>query len=124
MAAFHTVAWLLVVLPAVLFVPGPVRHNAGIYALRLCLPLMLCAVFYANYLVLVPHWFIRRRFKAYACANIVMLALLSLGFKNIRLGPTLPAFLSPGIAKVLSEAFGIRGITDPATDVEAMMSGK
>lgn len=78
MAAFHTVAWLLVVLPAVLFVPGPVRHNAGIYALRLCLPLMLCAVFYANYLFLVPHWFIRRRFKAYACANIVMLALLSL----------------------------------------------
>ena len=57
-------------------------------------------------------------------AVAVLLALLSLGFKNIRLGPTLPAFLSPGIAKVLSEAFGIRGITDPATDVEAMMSGK
>ncbi len=57
-------------------------------------------------------------------AVAVLLALLSLGFKNIRLGPTLPAFLSPGIVKVLSEAFGIRGITDPATDVDAMMEGK
>ena len=78
LAAFHIVAWLLVVLPAVLFVPGPVRHNAEIYALRLCLPLMLCAVFYANYLFLVPRCFVRRRFRAYACANLVMLAVLSL----------------------------------------------
>lgn len=43
-------------------------------------------------------------------AVIVLLALLHLGVKNIHLGPTLPAFLSPGVAKVLVEAFGIGGI--------------
>lgn len=42
-------------------------------------------------------------------AVIVLLALLSLGVKNIHLGPTLPAFLSPGVAKVLVEQFGIAG---------------
>ncbi len=43
-------------------------------------------------------------------AVIVLLALLSLGIKNIHLGPTLPAFLSPNVAKVLVENFGIAGI--------------
>lgn len=43
-------------------------------------------------------------------AVIVLLALLHLGVRNIRLGPTLPAFLSPGVAQVLVETFGIRGI--------------
>ena len=56
-------------------------------------------------------------------AVAVLLALLALGFKGIRLGPTLPAFLSPGVAKVLTEKFGIRGIADAPTDVGAMMNG-
>jgi hydroxylamine reductase len=43
-------------------------------------------------------------------AVIVLLALLSLGIKDIHLGPTLPAFLSPNVAKVLVEKFGIAGI--------------
>lgn len=51
-------------------------------------------------------------------AVIVLLALLSLGVKNIHLGPTLPAFLSPNVAKVLVENFGIAGISDVATDLE------
>lgn len=51
-------------------------------------------------------------------AVIVLLALLALGVKNIHLGPTLPAFLSPNVAKVLIENFGIAGITDVDTDLE------
>ena len=43
-------------------------------------------------------------------AVIVLLALLSLGVKNIHLGPTLPAFLSPNVAKILVDTFGIAGI--------------
>ena len=43
-------------------------------------------------------------------AVAVLLALLSLGFRNIRIGPTLPAFLSPGVAKVLVERFGIAAL--------------
>lgn len=49
---------------------------------------------------------------------IVLLALLSLGVKNIHLGPTLPAFLSPNVVNVLIENFGIAGITDVDTDLE------
>ncbi len=51
-------------------------------------------------------------------AVIVLLALLYLGVKNIHLGPTLPAFLSPNVAKVLVEQFGIAGITTPEEDME------
>ena len=51
-------------------------------------------------------------------AVIVLLALLSLGVKNIHLGPTLPAFLSPNVVNVLIENFGIAGITDVDTDLE------
>lgn len=54
-------------------------------------------------------------------AVIVLLALLSLGVKNIRLGPTLPAFLSPNVAKVLVEPFGIGGITSVEEDLKALL---
>lgn len=50
-------------------------------------------------------------------AVIVLLALLSLGVKHIHLGPTLPAFLSPNVAKVLVENFGIKGITSVEEDM-------
>lgn len=51
-------------------------------------------------------------------AVIVLLALLSLGVKNIHLGPTLPAFLSPNVAKVLVENFGIAGINTVDEDLK------
>ena len=57
-------------------------------------------------------------------AVIVLLALLSLGVKNIHLGPTLPAFLSPNVANVLIENFGIAGITDVDTDLEIFCGKK
>ena len=50
-------------------------------------------------------------------AVIVLLALLYLGVKNIHLGPTLPAFLSPNVAKVLAENFGIAGIGSVDDDI-------
>ncbi|MEG6568832.1 hydroxylamine reductase [Thermoanaerobacterium thermosaccharolyticum] len=54
-------------------------------------------------------------------AVIVLLALLYLGVKNIHLGPTLPAFLSPNVAKVLVENFGIGGITNVEDDIKMFM---
>ena len=51
-------------------------------------------------------------------AVIVLLALLYLGVKNIHLGPTLPAFLSPNVAKVLVENFGISGISTVEDDLK------
>ncbi|WP_198027731.1 hydroxylamine reductase [Paenibacillus forsythiae] len=55
-------------------------------------------------------------------AVIVLLALLYLGVKNIHLGPTLPAFLSPNVAKVLVDTFGIGGITTVDEDMERFLS--
>lgn len=54
-------------------------------------------------------------------AVIVLLALLYLGVKEIHLGPTLPAFLSPNVAKVLVENFGIAGITTVEEDLKILI---
>ena len=53
-------------------------------------------------------------------AVIVLLALLSLGVKNIKLGPTLPAFLSPNVATILINNFGISGISTVSEDLKKM----
>ena len=53
----------------------------------------------------------------------VLLALLSLGIKGIRLGPTLPAFISPTVLNVLVEKFDIKPIGDVDEDIAAMMAG-
>ncbi len=57
-------------------------------------------------------------------AAAVLLALLSLGIKGIRLGPTLPGFLSPAVANVLVEKFDIKLIGTVEEDIAAMMEGK
>jgi hydroxylamine reductase len=55
-------------------------------------------------------------------AVIVLLALLHLGVKNIHLGPSLPAFLSPNVAKILIDSFGISGIGNVDEDIKMFMS--
>ncbi|MCO7125360.1 hydroxylamine reductase [Sporolactobacillus shoreicorticis] len=55
-------------------------------------------------------------------AVIVLLALLYLGIKNIHLGPTLPAFLSPAVADLLAEQFGITGIGSVQDDLELLVN--
>jgi hydroxylamine reductase len=57
-------------------------------------------------------------------AVAVLLALLHLGVKGIRLGPSLPAFVSPAVLNVLVENFDIKPITNPQDDIAAMMEGK
>ena len=53
-------------------------------------------------------------------AVIVLLALLSLGIKNIHIGPTLPAFVSPGILKVLQDSFGLGTISTVEEDIRML----
>lgn len=55
-------------------------------------------------------------------AVVVLLALLHLGIKNIHLGPTLPAFLSPNVTKVLVDNFGIGGISTVEEDIEMFLA--
>jgi len=57
-------------------------------------------------------------------AVAVLLALLHLGVKGIRLGPTLPAFLSPNIAGIIVEKFGLKPTGDASDDVTSIMAGK
>ncbi len=57
-------------------------------------------------------------------AVAVLLALLHLGVKGIRLGPSLPAFVSPAVLDVLVKNFDIKAITEPDADIEAMMQGQ
>lgn len=56
-------------------------------------------------------------------AAAVLLTLLSLGIRNIRLGPTLPAFLTPPVVDILVEKFALKPIGDPAEDLAAAMAG-
>lgn len=75
---FHTICWVLVALPSVFFIPRHVGQSAGMYLIRLCLPLFLCAVFYLNYLWLVPKYFVERRIKTYFFVNFAVMLVLAL----------------------------------------------
>ncbi len=55
-------------------------------------------------------------------AVCILLTLLALGIKNIYLGPSLPAFISPNVLKILVEKFGIRPISEPATDLKDILA--
>ena len=57
-------------------------------------------------------------------AVCILIALLALGIQNIRLGPTLPAFLSPGVVKVLQEKYGLKTVTTPEEDLNAILGSK
>ena len=51
----------------------------------------------------------------------ILLTLLSLGVKNIRLGPTLPAFITPNVLNFLVQTFDIKAITTPDEDLKAIL---
>jgi hydroxylamine reductase len=57
-------------------------------------------------------------------AAAVLLTLLNLGVKNIRLGPSLPAYVTPNVLKVLSENYNLMPTADYKDDIAAMMEGK
>ena len=51
----------------------------------------------------------------------ILIALLALGIRNIRLGPTLPPFLSPGVVRTLQERYGLKPIATPEADLQAIL---
>ena len=56
-------------------------------------------------------------------AVCILIALLALGIKNIRLGPTLPAFLSPGVVQVLQQKYDLKAVTTPEDDLHTILGG-
>jgi len=57
-------------------------------------------------------------------AVVILLTLLSMGIKDIRLGPSLPAFISPDVLKILVDTFGIKPITSAEDDLKEILSGR
>ncbi len=57
-------------------------------------------------------------------AVAILLTLLHLGITDVRVGPSLPAFVSPAVLNVLVEKFNLMPITTPAEDLEAMFAAK
>ncbi|MHA1792512.1 MAG: hydroxylamine reductase [Promethearchaeota archaeon] len=57
-------------------------------------------------------------------AVLILVVLLHLGIKDIRLGPTLPAFLSPNVVKIIVDNWALKPITEPEKDIESMMNGQ
>jgi len=57
-------------------------------------------------------------------AIAVVLTLLWMGVKNLRIGPTLPAFLSPGVLALLRENYNLMAITTPERDLAAVLRGR
>jgi hydroxylamine reductase len=55
---------------------------------------------------------------------LMILGLLALDIKNLRVGPTLPPFFTPGIQQILQEKFGLQGIDTVENDVAAMLAGQ
>ena len=54
-------------------------------------------------------------------AVCILIALLALGIRNIRLGPTLPAFLSPGVVSALQQKYDLKAVTTPESDLQAIL---
>ena len=74
----HAVCWVLVALPVFIFAPEHARQTVVLDVLRLFFPLFLCAIFYLNYLWLVPKFFVEKQFAAYASINLVVILFISL----------------------------------------------
>ena len=67
-------------------------------------------------------WTQKKEFDEWPVA--ILLTLLALGIKNIRIGPVLPEFVTPGVLNLLVEKFGLMPIGDPAKDLEAALAKK
>ena len=73
-------------------------------------------------LVFPPDGASRGTLRAHRAYLAVLLTLLHLGVRNIRLGPDLPAFVSPGVLGILVERFGLQGITTAEADLQACLA--
>lgn len=74
---FHFICWVLVCLP-IMFVPQHIRHDRLLFLIRMCFPLLMCAVFYLNYLWYVPRYFMTKRLKTFIFVNVV--SIIVVGF--------------------------------------------
>lgn len=77
-AFFHIICWVFVALPMVVFVPPNEEQGAFVLLVRLSFPLLTCALFYINYLWLVPQYFLKDRRNVYFIVNVAAIILFSI----------------------------------------------
>lgn len=90
---FHIICWLFVALPMVVFVPPNEEQGTFVLFVRLSFPLLTCALFYINYLWLVPQYFLKDRRNVYFIVNVVAIILFAIcsqclmDFMHYRMSP-------------------------------------
>lgn len=77
-AFFHIICWVFVALPMVVFVPPHEEQNELMMFVRLCFPVLTCAVFYLNYLWLVPQYFLKDRRRTFTAINVAAIILFAI----------------------------------------------
>lgn len=93
-AFFHIICWVFVALPMVVFVPPDEEQGTFVLLVRLSFPLLTCALFYINYLWLVPKYFLKDKRNVYFAVNIVAIILFAMcsqclmDFMHYRVNPT------------------------------------
>lgn len=82
-AIFHIICWVFVALPMVVFVPPHEEQNTLMQLVRLSFPLLTCAMFYINYLWLVPKYFLQDKRRTYIVVNVAAIILFSIGSQGL-----------------------------------------
>lgn len=80
---FHVVCWIIVAIPSVMFVPHHIQQDTVMYMLRLGFPMLMCVMFYLNYLWLVPHYLINHKINIFLLVNVVFTVLFAFLMQHI-----------------------------------------
>ncbi len=72
---FHVVCWTLVAVPTITFAPGHEQPDTLLYLLRLSTPILMCMIFYINYLWLMPQYYIKHKLNVFIAVNIIVIVL-------------------------------------------------
>ncbi|MCD8297689.1 MAG: sensor histidine kinase [Prevotella sp.] len=80
---FHIVCWMLVAFATIMPLPQHSNQDTGTYLLHLCFPLLMCILFYMNYLWLVPRYFINNRYRVFICVNIITVIIFTIAMQGL-----------------------------------------
>lgn len=80
---FHVVCWMLVAFAPIMALPQHSNQDTMTYLLHLCFPLLLCILFYMNYLWLVPRYFVNNRYNIFICVNLVTVILFTIVMQGL-----------------------------------------
>ncbi len=75
---FHVVCWMLVAFAPIMTLPQHSNQDTVTYLLHLCFPLLMCIIFYMNYLWLVPRYFVNNRYNVFICVNVLTVIIFTI----------------------------------------------